>query len=161
MGICFISYNVEEIRNFQIKYWWITIIFLAPIILFTILIECTPLGKTHPSNLIILIAFTICFSYIISYTTSIYALKYGGPLVIQIFIITIALVLALTIYAFVSKTDFNTWFGIVIVVVVAFIAFGISCALTYNPILYSLYCTFGVILAGIILIIDTQMIVRK
>jgi len=61
----------------------------------------------------------------------------------------------------VSKTDFNTWFGIVIVVVVAFIAFGISCALTYNPILYSLYCTFGVILAGIILIIDTQMIVRK
>lgn len=73
--------------------------------------------------------------------------------------ITIALVIALTVYAFITKTDFTTWIGIVIVIVICFAFFGITVALSWNPILYSLYCALGAIVAGILLIIDTQMIV--
>lgn len=73
--------------------------------------------------------------------------------------VTIALVLALTAYAFISRTDFTTWIGILIVVLICFIFFGITCAVQWNPILYSLYCCLGAILAGILLIVDTQMIV--
>lgn len=78
---------------------------------------------------------------------------------IQAVAITIALVIGLTAYAFITRTDFTTWIGIIVVVLICFIFFGITCAVQWNPILYSLYCTFGAIIAGILLIIDTQMIV--
>jgi hypothetical protein len=45
-----------------------------------------------------------------------------------------------------------------VVVVVAFILFGISFAFTASSVLHTLYCTFGVIVAGLIFIIDLQMI---
>jgi protein lifeguard len=102
---------------------------------------------------------TLCFSYIISYATSLYANAYGGSLVIEAVAITIALVAALTFYAFVARTDFTTWIGIVVVIFICFVFFGITCAVQWNPILYSLYCCLGAIIAGILLIIDTQMIV--
>jgi FtsH-binding integral membrane protein len=123
------------------------------------MIECTEVGRRHPYSLIFLFLFTICFSYIISYTTSLYAYAYGGQLVIEACAITMALVAGLTVYAFVTKNDFTTWIGIVIVAVICLAFFGITCAVQWNPILYSLYCSLGAILAGILLIIDTQMIV--
>lgn len=128
-------------------------------IFFALVIECTEVGRKHPYSLIILLLFTGSFSYIISYTTSLYAQRYGGSLVIEAVAITIALVIGLTAYAFITRTDFTTWIGIMIVVLICFIFFGITCAVQWNPILYSLYCTLGAIIAGILLVIDTQMIV--
>jgi FtsH-binding integral membrane protein len=70
-----------------------------------------------------------------------------------------SVVVALTLYAVFTRTDFTTLVGIIIVVVVCFSVFGILCLFGRDPVLYKLYCAFGAILAGICLIIDTQMIV--
>jgi FtsH-binding integral membrane protein len=112
-----------------------------------------------PWNLVLLTVFTLSFAYILSQLTTIYADRYGGPLVLQAVIYTAIIVLALTFYTFIARIDFSTLVGILIVVVVCFIMFGISCIFTWNPVLYTLYCTLGVIVAGILLIIDTQTIV--
>ena len=109
--------------------------------------------------MILLLAFVLCFSYILSYTTTYYANTYGGQIVIEACAITMAIVIALTAYAFFTRTDFTTWVGIVIVVVVCFAFFGVSVAVRWNKTLNSLYCALGAIVAGILLIIDTQMIV--
>ena len=109
--------------------------------------------------MILLLAFVLCFSYILSYTTTYYANKYGGQIVIEACAITMAIVIALTAYAFFTRTDFTTWVGIVIVIVVCFSFFGVSVAVRWNKTLNSLYCALGAILVGILLIIDTQMIV--
>lgn len=159
MGVCFFSYFYKPFFQFQVNYWWVSFIFLGLVILFYFIVECTEAGRRYPYNLALLVLLTLCFSYIISYTTSLYANVYGGSLVIQAVAITMALVVGLTIYAFVARTDFTTWIGIVIVVLICFIFFGITCAVSWNPILHSLYCTLGAILAGILLIIDTQMII--
>lgn len=95
----------------------------------------------------------------ISTVTTMYANIYGGMLVIQAVVITVVMVLALTVYAVCTKTDFTTLYAIIIVVVICFAMFGIVCAVQWNPVLYSLYSTLGAIIAGILLIIDTQMIV--
>jgi FtsH-binding integral membrane protein len=71
---------------------------------------------------------------------------------------TILLVTALIIYTLAVKTDFQTFHAIIIVVLLAFILFGISFAFTMSSVLHTLYCTFGVIVAGIIFIVDLQMI---
>ena len=109
--------------------------------------------------MILLLVFVLSFSYILSYTTTYYANVYGGQLVIEACAITMTIVAALTVYALFTPTDFTTWVGIVIVVVVCFTFFGVSVAVRWNQTLYSLYCALGAILAGILLIIDTQMIV--
>ena len=72
--------------------------------------------------------------------------------------VTILLVIALIIYTLALKTDFQTFHAIIIVVVLAFVLFGISFAFTMSSVLHTLYCIFGAILAGIIFIIDLQMI---
>lgn len=159
MGVCFFSYYYSPFLTFQIRYQWVSLIFLGFVIIFYFIIECTEVGRKHPYNLILLVLLTLCFSYIISYTTSLYANKYGGSLVIEAVAITIVLVAALTCYAFFTRTDFTTWIGIIVVVLICFIFFGITCAVKWNPILHSLYCCIGAIIAGILLIVDTQLIV--
>jgi FtsH-binding integral membrane protein len=159
MAVCFFSYFYRPFFQFQMNYPWVSYIFLGFVILFYFVIECTEAGRKYPYNLVILVLLTLSFSYIISQTTSVYANAFGGSLVIEALAITIALVVGLTVYAFVTRTDFTTWIGIVIVVLIGFTFFGIACATRWNPILHSLYCTFGAILAGILLVIDTQMIV--
>jgi len=94
----------------------------------------------------------------VSFITSVYANVYGAPIVLEAVGATILLVTALIIYAFTTKTDFMTLTGVLLVVVLAFVLFGISFAFTMSSVLHTLYCTLGVILAGIIFVIDVQMI---
>ena len=67
-----------------------------------------------------------------------------------------AIVFALTLYAFATKSDFSTCVGIIIVVVLCFVLFGISFAFTMSGSLHTLWAVFGCIISGIILVIDTQ-----
>ena len=73
-------------------------------------------------------------------------------------VLTALLVSALTLYAWVIKTDFKTCVAIIIVVCFAFVLFGISFAFTMSGTLHTLYATFGAIIAGIILVVDTQWV---
>lgn len=62
-------------------------------------------------------------------------------------------------YALTTKRDFTTKNGIMVVVLMGLISFGFICYLSVSSILYNVYCVFGVIVFGIYLVIDTQMIV--
>lgn len=73
-------------------------------------------------------------------------------------VLTSALVSALTLYAFIVRVDFSTMIAILIVVFFCFIMFGVSFAFTLSATTHTLYGTFGVIIGGIILVIDTQWI---
>ena len=120
---------------------------------------CRSIGSEGAAiKLTFLLIITICFSYVISFCTSLYAKAYGAPLVVEAAVLTGALVLVLTLYAFVVKTDFSTCIGIILVVLFSFILFGISFAFTMSGALHTLFATFGCILAGIILVLDTQWI---
>jgi FtsH-binding integral membrane protein len=72
---------------------------------------------------------------------------------------TLAIVSSLTIYAIFTKTDFTIKWGIVIVIAVAMLILGIVSIFAWSPFLDNLYCCFGVILFGIYIVIDTQMII--
>ena len=78
---------------------------------------------------------------------------------IECMVLTSGLVFALTIYSFTVKDDFSTCVGIIIVLVFCFTLYGISFAMDLGtPSLHNLYGTFGVILAGAILVFDTQYV---
>jgi FtsH-binding integral membrane protein len=73
-------------------------------------------------------------------------------------VMTTAIVVACTIYAFKTETDFTTSWGIIIVISVAMLVLFFMSLFITSPFLHKLYCFLGVILFGIYLIVDTQSI---
>lgn len=73
-------------------------------------------------------------------------------------IIDLGIVVACTLYAAYTDSDFTTSYGIIIVLSAAMLILFIVMLFTSSPFIYNLYCCIGVVLFGIYLIIDTQMI---
>ncbi len=66
---------------------------------------------------------------------------------------------ALSLYAIFTRTDFTTILGMLIAIIAPLILFGIFAWISWIPVLHSLYCALGAALFGIYLVIDTQLIV--
>jgi FtsH-binding integral membrane protein len=114
------------------------------------------LARTVPTNYILLILFTICESYMVATISA-----FNPPeIVITAALMTATVVIALTLYAFTTKTDFTFLGGFLFMFTAIMLFWGIL-ILIFGFFLYTLYCVFGVILFGIYLIFDTQLILGK
>lgn len=69
------------------------------------------------------------------------------------------MVAACTAYACLTEKDFTTSYGIVMVLSAVLLVLFIATLFTDSPLLDNLYCAVGVMLFGVYLVIDTQMIV--
>lgn len=69
-----------------------------------------------------------------------------------------AIVVALTLYALFTRSDFTTGWAILVGIIAPLIMFGIFAWISWIPVLHSLYCALGAALFGIYLVIDTQLI---
>lgn len=67
--------------------------------------------------------------------------------------------MGLTVYAVFTPSDFTVKFGIIIVILIAMLMVGIFSLFAWSPFLSNLYCGLGVILFGIYLVVDTQLII--
>ncbi len=70
VAFCVTAYKVEAFLQFQIDYpilLWLSVIALLVI---EVAILCTSLGKKFPINTLLLLAFTLCESYIVSFICS-------------------------------------------------------------------------------------------
>lgn len=161
MGFCFLSYFVKNFFSFQVNNFWCFYTFLGISMAITlVMMYCSEAASSMSQGFkyVLLLIFTLCYSYMISFCTSLYAQEYGAPLVLEAMVLTSGMCGALTLYAFIVKTDIRNLVAILIVAVFCFIVFGISFAFTLSGTLHTLYATFGVIIGGIILIIDTNWI---
>ena len=116
------------------------------------------IGRSVPINYILLFAFTLCESYMLMLCCA----NYNDRVVIAAAALTAGVTVALTIYAFTTKTDF-TWLGgmlfagICILIVTGLLYYIIR----PTEVLYLLYCAAGVFIYSIYLIYDTQLISGK
>lgn len=159
IGFCCLSYFVRGFFEFQLKYWWVTLIAVAFMYTMVALILCTDRYRRAPYNLVFLTLFTLSFSYMLSQFTSLYAYYYGGPLVLTAAGLTLFMVLGLTLFAIFSRNDLNMLLGVAVILLFSFCGFGFLCLFTFNPIMYQLYCAIAVAIVGILLIIETKMII--
>jgi FtsH-binding integral membrane protein len=72
--------------------------------------------------------------------------------------INLVIVIACTLYAFLTPTDFTAQSGIMVVLSVTLLVLALITMFTDSPLMNNIYCGFGVLVFGIYLIIDTQMI---
>ena len=116
-------------------------------------IVCVPqLAKTVPINYIMLFGFTLGESWMVAFICTLYE----AESVLIAALMTTGLTIGLTLYACFTKKDFSTMYGIMWTFLIAFILFGIMAAFFgAGGIVRILYCTFGIIIYGIYLVIDT------
>ncbi len=109
-----------------------------------------------PHNYIILGIFTFSMSYMLAVMTSFFTPRS----VILSGFLTLGVVIALTVYAFNTKTDFSYLYSFLFVSLFVFMIIGLFSFL-FGPFFEMIYCIFGVLLFSLWLIYDTQCIMGK
>lgn len=133
------------------------------------MIFCVPkVAWKVPYNYILVLLFTICEGYLISYLCSFVFDKYGddgGILIYNIFNIgflvlmaatfTLAAVVGLTIYACKTKSDFTTKGAILFMACLSLFIFGIMSGVFYAKAVSLMYSVICAILFGLYIVYDT------
>lgn len=122
-----------------------------------ILISCfKSLSRKHPINLVILFAFTLAESLMLSAIT----IHFETRTIMLAASITLGLTLALTLFAMQTRYDFTAKLGILLVVLLTLIIVMFIAMLfpkTFEPLMLLLAGAMA-ILMGIFIVVDTQMI---
>lgn len=118
---------------------------------------CKSVMSRVPHNYIILLVFTLSESYFVSFICSVSNPK----IVFMAAIMTLAITVSLTVYAYTTKTDFTIQGGLFFVVGCGMFLLVIFGLFTNNNFLHILICVIGVILFGLYILYDTQLIIGK
>ena len=151
---------------FQIQNMWLIWVAIGTTLFIEIYIFCCDGGRTFPSNMILLGIFTLCEGYIVSFISSATGYQQGNGVVMlaafltmgKFYLLTLAVVIACTMYACYTEEDYTTSSLMVIVLSVILMILFVVTMFTDSPLIRNIYCGVGVLLFSIYLIIDTQMI---
>ena len=113
---------------------------------------CCGLHRSVPINYILLTVFTVCVSFIVAIS----AARYDGQTVVEAACLTASVVIALTVYAWTTKTDFTLCGPIIFVFGFVFCVASLF-SFMWGPTMNLIYACIGVILFSFYLIYDTQM----
>ncbi|CAF0851695.1 unnamed protein product [Adineta steineri] len=115
---------------------------------------CKNIGRRFPVNLILLSLLTLSMAYMMGMISAFYDIE-------SVFLavaITSFVCFGVTLFSFQTKFDFTSCIGILFVISLALIGFGIACIFTYSKIVYTLYAGLGAVAFSIFLAVDTQLI---
>ncbi len=155
MFFCMLSMASSSFLKFQLTHTYLLYFFLLMTIVLPILLICFESMKKVPNNYIVLGLFTISESYIVGAICGMADPK----LVFMAAFMTFALVISLTLYAMTTKTDFTMSGGILFVLGCGLLMFSIFGLFTSNKLFHIILCVAGIVLFGIYLLYDTQLII--
>ena len=137
--------------------WLFYVCMVVSIILMYVLIYVRTASRKVPLNYILLSLFTLCESYMVSCITA----YYDPTSVFIAAVLTAAIVVALTIYACTTKTDFTVCGGLLFTCMMALFVASLLTIFFRNKILVIVISALSVILFSVYLIYDTQLILGK
>lgn len=150
MGIFFIP-AVKEYAQDQIWLFW-TAFFLS--IAFLIALTCCgDLRRKSPHNLLLLSGFTVAEGLMLGLATSTYS---ANEVLLAVGICAIV-VLGLTIFALQTKIDFTMCNGILFVLLLCLMLFGIFGVIFKSNITMVVYASLGAVIFSIYIVVDTQL----
>ena len=147
--------SVREYYQENMFLFWLS--FAFSIIVLIPLVCCKQIARKVPINYILLFTFTACESIMLSY---LFAAINDWKIVVTAAVITVAVTLALTLYACTTKVDFTFCGGLLFVCIVLMFFLGFFYFL-FGTFLRILYCCLGVLVYSIYLIFDTQLVMGK
>lgn len=152
--VTLIPLMVESVRVWMHQNWWLCIVssVLAMIILYVVIY--TKAGRKVPINYVLIFLFTIFEAYTVAFI----AARYQPETVALAAGLTTLIVITLSIYAACTKTDFTKCGGFLLICLVVLITGGILAFFFRNRILNLILSCLGVIVFGIYLIFDIQLL---
>ena len=145
--------------NFLIAQVWLLIIMMILMIVFMCMLACcTKVVRTVPTNYIVLGLFTFTMSYMVGYTCATYQQSGLGSLVLMAAGMTLVMTVSLTLYACFTKTDITMWGGVLFCISIGLTIFMILAIVIGSNWLYMVLSCIAVVLYGIYLVYDTQLI---
>ena len=158
VGACVVSMKVDKFADYQSDNIGLMIAIAVISIILSFTLFCyISIARKVPLNYIILLIFTNCQAYMISYICS----TVEEPKIVVIAAgCTLGIVISLTLYSIISKTDFTMCGGLFFLLGAGLLLFGIFMLIfgNWEP-LYVFYCCAGAVLYGFYLIYDTQLII--
>ena len=148
---------IPSVREFFIKsFFLIYICTPIAIIILIVLVCCKDFTKKVPYNYILLFIWTICEAITLCCVAS----RYNYRTVLTALGLTAGVVVGITVYAFWTDRDFTGWGMGLCIASFGLFFFGLF-GLFFGEWVNTLYCLFGVVLFGIYLIYDTQLVLGK
>eukprot|EP01026_Neomeris_dumetosa_P008586 TRINITY_DN12765_c0_g1_i5.p2 TRINITY_DN12765_c0_g1~~TRINITY_DN12765_c0_g1_i5.p2 ORF type:complete len:238 (+),score=14.19 TRINITY_DN12765_c0_g1_i5:155-868(+) len=147
---------VEPVKDYVSVNMWPMYLALGITIVLVIVMVCVESARrTHPTNLILLFAFTLAESYLVGAISASVQAEY----VLCAFGITAVIVVSLTIYASQTKYDFTTCGGLLMGLFLALMLASILGIFFFqNRIYYAVISGVGAFLFSMYLIYDVQLI---
>ena len=145
----------EGTRNFMRTQWWLYIVMGCVLLITMLVLFCSrKIARTVPDNYIVLSIFTGSFAYCVAAITA-----FCDPYtVLAAMVVTAAVVLTLTVYAFTTKRDFTYGSGLLMMICLSLIMSVFLIFVWRQPASYSIYLVLIIMLYGLFLIHDTQLI---
>ncbi len=157
-GMSTLAVYSDQTKQFIINNLWLLIVSV-----FVNLFSCYALvcykscARTVPNNYILLFIFTVSESYMLMGVTG---FSYPENVFIAL-VLTAGIVVSLTIYAFTTKTDFTICGGMLFMLLITLTIASILSIFIHSRIFDIIISACSVVLFGIYLIYDTQLIVGK
>ena len=82
--MCFISMYSEQFMLFQAETPWLMWTLTSIMLVVEIVIFCCPAGRRYPVNIIMLLIFTLCEAYMVSFICSIVAYQNGSAFTVVV-----------------------------------------------------------------------------
>mmetsp|Transcript_15618 Transcript_15618/g.11362 ORF Transcript_15618/g.11362 Transcript_15618/m.11362 type:complete len:177 (-) Transcript_15618:38-568(-) len=135
--------------------YWVWLVGLLVALVIEIVLICNrEVARKVPTNYILLFLFTVCEAWVIASI----AAYYSPEDVYEALLITAAVVILLTVFALLTKKDYTVKRGVIFVVAIGLLIAGIMALFFRNTFWDFVIYALIVILVGIYLVIDTQML---
>ena len=153
----------QELNDSMIDWWFLYIpAVIVQLTIWCVLLCCKNVARSVPTNYVLLGVFTLCWTYLLGFICSLYP----AGIVLLAAGFTAIITVTLSIYACVTSTDFTQMcgpffcIGLLIIITVSMLCSILSSIfITMTGEFYPFYTGFCIILYGIYLLIDTQLIV--
>ncbi len=157
-AFCIASMLIDGAVQFYEENVWLLCISMFLYITTNYALFCYPsVARNYPINYVLLFIFTISFSYVVAF---ICAMSPPHNVIIAAGL-TALMTISLTIYAWTTKTDFTYMGGLLFMLSFVFVGACFFSIFYPSDLVAIIISAFGIILFGIYLIYDTQLIVGK
>lgn len=156
--MCLLSMYSTSFFKFQMNDVWLLYFSMVMILILPCFALCfDQLYRQVPTNYIFLGTFTLFESYIVGFICGL-----SNPrIVFMAAFMTCAMCIGLTVYALTTKTDFTLQGGLLFILGMGLMLMAIFAMFTNNKIVHVMLSTLWVVLFGIYLVYDTQLILGK
>jgi protein lifeguard len=154
--MCVIAMIIPEYTKFQLANSWLMwSCFIAGLVCIISLTCFRDLSRKVPINYLLLILFTLCEGYLVSFVCNLTEPR----IVIMAASMTCFITLALTLYSCTTKKDFTIYGSIVFLLACVLLLFSIFFLFTQNKLIHIIVSCFGVLIYSFYLIYDTQLLI--